>query len=351
MFRRICLVAAAVGCWCLLTRSGLAEDAGKLLKQGANLTAEEVMMLESLLEMDPLDMSARAQLLGYYGEVSRYREPVARSRSRGLVLWLIKHRPKSSLLAALSPHIKEPEPFGGDPEWYVDGRQAYLAHLEEDPNDVALLGLAAGFLSYRDRPLTIDLLQRAQSLDQSNSIWARQLAFYHYLNIRRGSENSSIESAKKSVEQYERMLELTGGNPYGGSLQYGTKAALVAEDYENAKYFAEVMLRQDPSALNYATNVHYGNITLGRIALAEGNIKKARSFLLRAGAAPESRRLRQFGPDTILAKGLLERGERKAVLRYFDQCAKFWERGRDRLQEWKVLVKAGRIPVSSSFGR
>lgn len=351
MLRRIWLVAAAIGCWCLLTGSGLAEDARELLKQGANLTAEEVMMLESLLEKDPLDMSARAQLLGYYGEVSHYREPVARSRSRGLVLWLIKHRPKSSLLAALSPHIKEPEPFGGDPEWYVDGRQAYLAHLEENPNDVALLGLAAGFLSYRDRPLTIDLLQRAQSLDQSNSIWARRLAFYHYLNIRRGSEHSRIESAKKSVEQYERMLELTGGIPYGGSLQYGAKAALVAKDYEKARYFAEVMLRQDPSTWNYASNVHYGNIILGRIALAEGNIKKARSYLRRAGAAPESRRLRQLGPDTILAKGLLERGERKAVLRYFGQCAKFWERGRDRLQEWEVLVRAGRIPVSSSFGR
>ena len=348
MLPRIWLVAAKIACGWLLTASSLADDGRELLKQGANLTAEEVTTLEGQVENDPLDMSARAQLLGYYGDVSRYREPIARSRSRALVLWLIRNKPKSSLLAALSPRMREPLPFS-DPEWFVDGRRAYLAHLAEDPNNLALLGLAANFLSHGDRSLTIELLQRAQSLDGSNALWARQLGFHHYLNIRSGPEHSRVESAKKSVDQYERMLELTGGDPYGGSLQYAAKAALVARDYDQARYFAEVMLRQEPSGRNYASNIHYGNITLGRIALSEGNVNQARSFLLRASEVPESPRLRQIGPDTILAKQLLERGERKAVLRYLDQCAKFWVRGRDILKEWTVVVRAGRIPVSSSF--
>ncbi|MDE0109023.1 MAG: hypothetical protein OXJ37_21465 [Bryobacterales bacterium] len=347
MLRRVCLVAAKIACGWLLTGAAFAEDARDLLKQGASLAAEEVTALEGQLEKDPLDMSARAQLLGYYGDVSRYRQPVAKSRSRALVLWLIKNEPKSGLLAALSPHVREP-PFD-DPEWYVDGKRAYLAHLEEEPNNLALLGLAADFLSHGDRALTIELLQRAQSLDESNALWARRLGLRHYFNSLRGSEESRVESAKKSVEQYVRMLELTEGNPYGGSLQYGSKAALVARDYERARDFAEVMLRQEPSGWDYASNIHYGNITLGRVALSEGNVKQARSFLLRAGAALESPKLRLIAPDTILAKELLERGERKVVLRYLDQCATFWERGRDVLEEWKVLVRAGRTPVSSSF--
>lgn len=348
MLRQVCLVAAEIACGCLLTSPGFADDARDLLKQGASLAAEEVTALEGRLEEDPLDMLARAQLLSYYGDMSRYREPIARSRSRALVLWLIQNEPESGLLAALSPQIKEPFPFD-DPEWFVDGKRAYLAHLEEEPNNLTLLGLAADFLSRSDRALTIELLQRAQSLDEANALWARKLGLHHYFNSRRGSEQSKVESAKRSVEQYARMLELTDGDPYGGSLEYAAKAALVAGDYERARYFAEVMLRQEPSGWDYASNVHYGNITLGRIALSEGNVKQARSFLIRAGAAPESPKLRLIGPDTILAKELLQRGERKTVLRYLDQCATFWERGRDILEEWKVLVRAGRIPDSSSF--
>ena len=348
MFRRVCLVAAKIACGWLLTGAGFAEDARDLLKQGASLAAEEVTALEGQLEKDPLDMSARAKLLGYYGDFSRYREPIARSRSRAHVLWLIKNDPKSGLLAALSPPVRE-QPTFDDPEWYVDGKRAYLAHLEEEPNNLELLGLAAEFMSHGDRALTIELLQRAQSLDESNALWARRLGLCHYFDSRSGSEKSRVESAKKSVEQYVRLLDLTEGNPYGGSLQYGSKAALVAKDYERARYFAEVMLRQGPSRWEDASNIHYGNITLGRVALSEGNVKQARSFLLRAGAALESPKLRLIQPDTILAKELLERGQRKVVLRYLDQCAKFWERGRDILEEWKVLVRAGRTPVSSSF--
>ena len=82
MFRRVCLIAAKIAWGWLLTGAGFAEDARDLLKQGASLAAEEVTALEGQLEQDPLDMSARAKLLGYYGEISRYREPIAQSRSR-----------------------------------------------------------------------------------------------------------------------------------------------------------------------------------------------------------------------------------------------------------------------------
>ncbi len=44
-----------------------------------------------------------------------------------------------------------------------------------------------------------------------------------------------------------------------------------------------------------------------------------------------------------LAKELLEKGERDAVLAYFDLC-EFWELGKDRLADWKADVKAGRAP-------
>lgn len=45
-----------------------------------------------------------------------------------------------------------------------------------------------------------------------------------------------------------------------------------------------------------------------------------------------------------LAKELLEKGERTAVLEYFQLCAVFWEMGRGKLREWSVLAKEGLVP-------
>ncbi len=98
------------------------------------------------------------------------------------------------------------------------------------------------------------------------------------------------------------MMELDGGNPFWASLRSAAKAALVAKDLDKARYFAEVMVNGDESGWSYESNLHYGNITLGRIALAEGDVKQARSYLLRAGAVPGSRYLELVGPDTALAK-------------------------------------------------
>ena len=350
MPRLLLLLAIAVICACAIAEFALADSARALLKEGKNLTAKEVATPEEQLEEDPLNMSARTRLLGYYADLSRYREPSSRARSRALVLWLIQDEPESSVLAALPTPVRELDPFD-DPEGYVEGKRAFLAHLDKDPNNLTLLDYTAGFLSRTDRSLAINLLQRAQFLDPSNAILARRLAFNHYSNIRARSKSTDIQSARKSVEQYEHMLELTDGNPYGVSLQYAAKAALIAANYEKARYFVEVMLRSDASKWNHTSNIHHGNITLSRIALAEGDIKKAGSYLLQAGSTPGSPLLKQLGPDTVLAKELLEQGAKKTVLRYFDQCAKFWERGRDRLREWRILVRAGRIPNSWYFGR
>jgi hypothetical protein len=46
----------------------------------------------------------------------------------------------------------------------------------------------------------------------------------------------------------------------------------------------------------------------------------------------------------ILAKELLEKGERETVLAYLQSCAKFWEMGGDRLQNWMATIRGGGTP-------
>jgi hypothetical protein len=46
----------------------------------------------------------------------------------------------------------------------------------------------------------------------------------------------------------------------------------------------------------------------------------------------------------VLAKELLEEGERDAVIQYLDQCLLIWPRGENVLHFWIADIKKGKIP-------
>ena len=66
--------------------------------------------------------------------------------------------------------------------------------------------------------------------------------------------------------------------------------------------------------------------------------------MLLAGDTPGSPQLDSFGPNMLLAKELLEHGEREAVIEYFKRCGRFWEMERTRLEQWTKDARAGRTP-------
>jgi hypothetical protein len=73
---------------------------------------------------------------------------------------------------------------------------------------------------------------------------------------------------------------------------------------------------------------------------------KARSYLLAAGHTSGAPTLDSFGPNMMLAKEMLEKGETASVLEYFGLCDKFWDRScqNGALAEWTREVKAGIVP-------
>ncbi len=125
-------------------------------------------------------------------------------------------------------------------------------------------------------------------------------------------------------------------------------AAFVVGDLDKARMYAEAMLADSPDDWNRGNRVHYGNLVLGRIALADGDLRGAGQYLLAAGRTPGSPQLNSFGPDMALARDLLERGETQTVLRYLALCLEFWEMGQDSLKNWIALIEGGRTP---DFGR
>ena len=112
--------------------------------------------------------------------------------------------------------------------------------------------------------------------------------------------------------------------------------------------------------------VFTANELLGRVALREGQLDAARSYLRTAGRAPGSPQLGSFGPNLIFPRELLDHGDpadREAVLGFLDDIAHFWAHPLPgnansqrvaadhlkQLENWKETIRAGKIPEDAKW--
>jgi hypothetical protein len=309
---------------------------------GSDLAPHEVSALEGQLKVDPRDISARVQLLGYYSGFARHRDRSARQRRLVHMIWLIEHAPESEILDAYGVDV---DPFES-PEAYVDIKHTWLRHIERDPGNLKLLAHAASFLGLADRDLAHQLLLRAQSQDSSNPEWASRLGQMYLLDARNINGRANVEVASKALVQLERAYELSDGVDREFLVPDLARAALAAGKHPRARELAESMLRNPEAGWDHGNRIHHGNLILGQIALANGYIGEAKSRLIMAAMTQGSPQLNSFGPNMLLAKELLEQGESAVVLEYFKLCSEFWnsEDARDQLASWSALATQGIVP-------
>jgi hypothetical protein len=162
---------------------------------------------------------------------------------------------------------------------------------------------------------------------------------------------STVSKAFAADPQNRRLKDNLGTLDAGLALAYvesGTRTKEVLA-------IAEALL-----ASNTVTNWNYGNLIydmhslLGRIALRGGDVAGAKRQLAASGKTPGSPQLDSFGPDFVLARELLQKGERTAVTEHLDNIAVFWanpdassssaKEHQKRIAAWKETVRAGRIP-------
>lgn len=93
----------------------------------------------------------------------------------------------------------------------------------------------------------------------------------------------------------------------------------------------------------------------------ENDINQAKAYLIKSGYCPTSPQLNSFGPSYVLARELLERGEKDIVLDYLDQVYILWadpknidpsdsrriafnQKKIEVLKKWKEEIMSGKIP-------
>ena len=330
------IAVLVLSCTCTTT-SG--QDARRLIMSGRILTVEEAESLEKQLEQNPKDIALRTELLGYYFR-KQYTKLSAREARQKHILWLVVNAPESEVLGipegTLNAILEK--------DAYSQAKKAWLDHIQRKPAELKLLENSANFFKLHDRELAIESLQKARALDMDNPQWPKELGHIYSLGVIRKSPKDQTLAAEKALEQFEIAYRLSSDSEQNVLLKDLAQMALLAQRIKKAREYAEKMLSENPPGWNYGNNIHHGNIILGRIAIKQDDLEEAKKRLINAGNTPGSPQLNSFGPNMALAKELLENGEKDVVLKYFALCSKFWKLRKDRLDEWTVTVKDGRMP-------
>jgi hypothetical protein len=305
-------------------------------------TPKEADKLEHRLKQHPNDFNARLLLLEYY-YWQMIRSPSAHLAHERHVLWVIRHQPASDIAGAPAMTLLS----GKEDDAILKAKQLWRQQMSAHPRNAKIVGNAASFFLKQGSEAGFELLNRAQALEPKNPKWPEKLGevYSERMNFHTGKQHR--EAAQKALLAYERWWRLAGEVNEDNGLDALPVVAFEAGELDKARLYAtkllELVARHDRKKFGDA--IHKSNLILGRLALKSGDVEKAKSYLLASGRTPGSPVLGSFGPNMMLAKELLEKGERQAVLDYFSLCAKFWTyEGGKKLEQWTAEVKAGKMP-------
>ena len=338
----------------------------ELLRLGRNLS-DDALSLEAAMSGSPNELAARIlHLSRTFGSRRAKATAVPREES---VYWLIEHAPESQ--TAGMPYASLDKIL--EPDSYDKAKELWMKQVGANPASAKVQANAAKFFMLHDKSLCEGLLKKARDLEPSNPQWAEQLGhFYSLQSLGRGRREGAAAgrteaasafrefSAARQLREQERpqTADTTRSEEQRANdrqmemwnLSQLAKAAFEACEFEHARNHATEVLERaasldlPESERNDGIAIHYGNLILGRLALREGDIERAKQYLIASGKTNGAATLNSFGPSMILAQELLERGESETVLRYFDLCGKFWKRGSETLKKWSQQVHSGEAP-------
>jgi tetratricopeptide (TPR) repeat protein len=322
-----------------------------LMDRGMALSKQQADKLERDVEADPGNFADRIELLNFYSfkRVSSELNPEEMANRRKHILWVIANKSSSAFAGdpAMQFYRKSEE---SDTEGLEEAQKLWLVQVGMRSSDSRTLYNAGEFFSsVNEYPQSEEFLERARAIDPLTYDISFSLATDYWHDARYSATSDQRRNlAVKALGVFEQaMKDAHNKEEMRFVLSYAAQAAFEAGEEAKAAAWSEEMLSMAETpeeGRDYADEIHYGNTVLGRIALQHGDVDGAAAHLVRAAAIMGNPHLDTFGPNMMLAKELLEKGDSKPVLTYFQSCGKFWKSDDGKLAKWRSDVIAGKTP-------
>jgi Domain of Unknown Function with PDB structure (DUF3857)/Domain of Unknown Function with PDB structure (DUF3858)/Transglutaminase-like superfamily len=337
------------------------------------LNAVQAAQFEAKIKNTPDDIETRKRLLRFYNNREIKDTPSRRANRLNHRLWFVQNRPEinqSDLYGYLLPKdsVKDSE--------YQTVRDEWLKQIEANKNNPRIRLNAVNFVRYEEPDQAEKLLTDGRKIDRDN--FEFPLILSELLNSiaektgKDGLPSDKTEYIEKKKELFTKAFEsgevalvlLKKERTYdrdvkrGKLLQTLAKIAFELKNYDRAKSLATELILdygQDAGDYSYDDATHIGNIILGRIALSENNLAKAKEYLLIAIRAPLRKDKNNLAKiDTALAKEIFQKGEKETVSEYFKLCENLWSLKNyttlyadeiKALKLWQEEIKQGKTPT------
>ncbi len=307
-----------------------------LLYSGKSLSRSRANEVEADVLKKPDGIDNRLTLIGYYS--ANGQTPTDRLRLRDHVLWVVENHPEHP--ATAEPSLRDlPDDREGN------GRILALwnANLQSGGDDLDVLKNAEKFFFGKDPAEAARLIHRIAEREPESRQWPDELAqLYRIFGI---PGEYFADPGERALEAYQRVLRLTRNRTARETLA-GEMAAAAFKigDFAGAAQLAKIHLQSsDRNAVQRA------NTLLGRVALRAGDLAGGKQRLLDSAKPEAARDVSISGPTMVLAKELLEKGERDIVIQYLENCMPLWPRGETFLQNWIADIQAGKTPNFGSL--
>jgi len=316
----------------------------QLRKESLSLSDQQAEELEKKIVLDPNDLDSRIQLMSYY-QLASLRKVEYRSFYQKHILWMITNRPINIddtilTLILLTPIL--------DKQFCQQAKDLWLQQIDKFKDNPEIYKNAGMTLMVYDQKTAVNILKEGRALDPADPLWEISLcAAYKIVGDIAQIRTTKIESAQMAYQVLSKSYEDLDDEKKYYQLEKMAKIAFEAGYLDKANEHAQELLKQAsirPRDWNYGNAVYSGNSVLGRIALRNDKVQEAKDYLIKAGETPGSPGLDISGPNMILAKELLEKNEKEAVIKFFTLCSKFWTKGQDRLNLWIANINEGKIP-------
>jgi hypothetical protein len=309
-----------------------------LLYLARSMTKDKAAQLESDVQKKPEDIDSRLSLIGYYSWNGR--TVVDQVRLRTHVLWFIEHHPEHP--ATAEPSLRD---LPDDPDGNLQIQALWRKNIELRGNETDVLKNAEKFFFSRDPEEADRIIHLLSEKEPLSHQWPDELAkLYNMFGI---PGYFTEDASERTREAYRRVLELTHDQRAREALAGDmAEAAFRSGNLSGSVQLAKIFLQSsDRSAMQRA------NTLLGRVALRSKDVDGAKQYLLDSSKPAASRYIEVAGPMMVLAKELLDNGERDVVVQYLENCLSLWPHGEDVLHLWISDIKNGRKPGFGNLGQ